>query len=541
VLGLKLVVLLVLTVLFSITTSAYADGIFVEFDKSEYHTGDSLTVTGYVAELKMPVIAMSIFDPSGTILSANSVEIEPDGLFSKTLFLDSPFYEAPGEYKIKLDYGKISQNAFFTISNNDISQEVPEKPILPEITSLTTDKSTYTDNQIITISGLVSAMDYPTVLIGIYDTFGSPAGFYFGQVNSDLTFSTNFLAKAGINFKVGGTYSIKAHYAESTKTTSFNFDLSEEIISEDVVLPITDEPTITDEPPTKDEPSKNNDSSTSISNQNDQTITTSNDAPEKNAPTNKSNNNQSIIQNIPDENNDEEKPNNDSIQQDIITQDQNKKSQKNSAAEIKRADNLSVEDIELGLMLNQINLNCDSSKYADTITYYDGMGPALYRLCKFDNSLNFFNDSLMDDPNNVEILSNKASTLGKLGRISEAIIYYDKALDIDPNFLPAINNKANALANLGQYDEARKLYESVIAKNPNYTTAKENLLVLNSQIPPSVPVVLKPQLNQNYESGNDVSVMRDLTSKETSDSSNESFNFFEEISVVFSSLFGFLK
>jgi len=138
-------------------------------------------------------------------------------------------------------------------------------------------------------------------------------------------------------------------------------------------------------------------------------------------------------------------------------------------------------------------------------------------------------------------LSNKASTLGKLGRISEAIIYYDKALAINPNFLPAINNKANALANLGQYDEARKLYESAIAKNPNYTTAKENLSVLNSQIPPSVPVVLKPQLNQNYEPGNDVSVMRDLTSKETSDSSNESFNFFEEVSVVFSSLFGFLK
>ncbi|MCV0399958.1 MAG: tetratricopeptide repeat protein [Nitrosarchaeum sp.] len=147
----------------------------------------------------------------------------------------------------------------------------------------------------------------------------------------------------------------------------------------------------------------------------------------------------------------------------------------------------------------------------------------------------------MDDPNNVEVLSNKASTLGKLGRISEAITYYDKALDINPNFLPAINNKANALATLGQYDEAKKLYESAIAKNPSYITAKENLSILNSQIPPNIPVVLKTQSNQNHESNNDVSVIHGLTGKETSDSLNESFNFFEEMSVVFSSLFGFLK
>ena len=42
-----------------------------------------------------------------------------------------------------------------------------------------------------------------------------------------------------------------------------------------------------------------------------------------------------------------------------------------------------MEDIELGKLLNQIKLECDSSTYADTISYYDGMGPALYRLCQF--------------------------------------------------------------------------------------------------------------------------------------------------------------
>ena len=53
------------------------------------------------------------------------------------------------------------------------------------------------------------------MLIGIYDPLGAPTGFYFGAVDSNLEFSTNFLAKAGVNFRIDGTYSIKAHYAET--------------------------------------------------------------------------------------------------------------------------------------------------------------------------------------------------------------------------------------------------------------------------------------------------------------------------------------
>ena len=105
--------------------------------------------------------------------------------------------------------------------NEVIEETIESSP--PEIILLTTDKSLYTDNDTITITGSVSTLDSPTVLIGIYDTFGAPAGFYFGNINSDLEFSTSFLAKADVNFKVDGTYSIKAHYAESSKTSSFEF------------------------------------------------------------------------------------------------------------------------------------------------------------------------------------------------------------------------------------------------------------------------------------------------------------------------------
>jgi len=183
-------------------------------------------------------------------------------------------------------------------------------------------------------------------------------------------------------------------------------------------------------------------------------------------------------------------------------------------------------------------LKCDSTTLTDTISYYDGMGPALYKLCKFDSSLNLFNDSLVDNPNDVEILVNKGSTLGKLGYFSEAIVYYDQAINIDPDFLPAKNNKANALVNLENFDEAILLYNEILVKNPDYTTARKNLDT----------VLLETSLSETAEFGTDNIVYQksSLPEKTISFESQKQkpTNFFEELSLVFSSigsLFGFLN
>ena len=104
-LGNKVWILLVVAVVsFSLVSDSFATDILVEFDKSEYNTGDELTLTGFIPEFTMPIVAVSIYDPNGTILSANNLEIDQDGLFSKTFSLDSPFYDTPGKYIIKIDY-----------------------------------------------------------------------------------------------------------------------------------------------------------------------------------------------------------------------------------------------------------------------------------------------------------------------------------------------------------------------------------------------------------------------------------------------------
>ena len=361
-----------------------------------------------------------------------------------------------------------------------------------EITLLYTDKKQYTDKDLIKITGLVSTLDSPTVLIGVYDPFGMPTGFYIVSIDSDLEFSTSFPVKAGVNFRTDGTYSIKAHYAETKATSFFDYyEILQPVIEETIKEPV--------------EPIEESVEDEIISD-------VTNISLDK--------------QIIKEESND----NYESVKKNPIISNPKKIT---LTTELKKHDNLTVEDIELGKLLNQINLKCDSSTFTDTISYYDGMGPALYRLCKFDSSLNFFNDSLINKPNDVEILVNKGSTLGKLGYFSEAIEYYDQALSIVPDFLPAKNNKANALANLGNFDEAILLYTEILVKNPNYTAAEKNLEIALSKTVES-------------ETENVVYQQSALPEKTISFEikKQKPTNFFEELSLVFSSLgslFGFLN
>ncbi len=65
--------------------------LIIQTDKEQYHTGEELTVSGFIQEKKMPVIAMRVYDPDGVTISANNVEIDEFNTFSRTVHLDSPF------------------------------------------------------------------------------------------------------------------------------------------------------------------------------------------------------------------------------------------------------------------------------------------------------------------------------------------------------------------------------------------------------------------------------------------------------------------
>jgi len=483
-------ILFVLTILSpAITTQVFADSFIVTLDNEQPEIGDTLLISGEIVEFGMPIIAMSVYDPDGKILSANNLDISSNS-FSKSLLLDSALYEKTGEYTITFDYGQITQNHSFEIQSTE-PEIILETDDVPEILLLYTEKQQYTDSETIIISGLVSSFDSPTVLIGIYDPFGMPAGFYFGMVNSDLEFSTSFLVKDGVNFRTEGTYSVKAHYAETEAVSFFEYSkvlqeiIPDENITEETVDVIKDETIdeITDETIDKNIEEETSDEIVSDLNElPDEEIIDeeTNDEIKNETVENESTIDDFIIPNTVDDT--DEKTNITEIIETKIINDENSSEIISPNIEIKKQNNLSVEDIELGKILNQINLECDSSDFVDMISYYDGMGPALYRLCDFDISLNFFKDTLKKDPNNIEVLVNTGSAIGKLGDFSKAIFYYDLALEIDSTFLPAKNNKANALANLGNLDDAIILYETILDENPDSLTIQKNLETANSQI-----------------------------------------------------------
>ncbi len=471
--------ILILSISLPLAFGDNSGGIIASPDKEFYETGGSLFITGQVEEKKMPILALRIFDPDGSILSANNVKIEEDNSFSKMVSLDSPFYDEPGTYTVKIDYGKLDKEITFEIKSDGSSDKiifVDYEEIIPELTHLETDKPVYTDNDIITISGTVNSIDEATVLIGIHDPFGVPTGFYFGEINSNNEFFASFLAKAGINFKIDGTYTILAYYGESKKEISFDFveSTSTEIIEEEIV---------------------------------------------KQAPT-------IIVKEIIPETKD-------------VPITENKLPKPKQEKKSVKAKNLSVEDIELGILLNQITLNCDKNDYIDTVSYYDGMGPAMIRLCKYSEAITFFDQELVVDSNNVQSLTNKGAALAKLGYFEEAILYYDHALEINSSFISALNNKGNALSQLWKFNEAIGIYNAAKNLDPDNKILTKNLALSESRFVPldeNQKTIFEP-LIQNTK-GEKIEKFEEVKPKKDS----EEPDFFEQIGIIFSSIgsiFGF--
>ena len=465
---------------FTVPVLADESSIFLETDQQEYQIGDLMIISGFVEEKRMPVVALKIFNPNGGILSANQVDIDDDNTFYKSIALDSPFYDEEGIYSITMNYGQLETEINFEMVSDSVDDTISDDDfsfLFPEILAMFTDQEIYQDGDTVSILGLVSEKDAPSVLIGIYDPFGTPAGFYFADVDNDLEFTTSFLVKDGVNFKTEGFYSITAFYGDSEVITSFEY--AEKI--ETVEIPIID-----------------NDADDDISNDVDDST----------------NSDKKIITNIP-------KP----VAPQVNTLNKDKKT-------ILQTKNLSVEDIELGIMLNQINLRCDTSEFVDTISYYDSMGPALIRLCKYDEAIYYYDQSLVQDPNNVEILTNKGSALAKMGFYEEAIVHYDSALAVDKNYYLALNNKGNALVNLGKYDEAILSYNKALDSAPsnsvilnNFEKAKEKLVIFEvDSVKSDNSRVLEPKDN----------LIRASNQQETS-------SIFDQIGNMFSSLFNFLS
>jgi tetratricopeptide (TPR) repeat protein len=419
----------------------------------------------------MPVVALKIFNPDGGILSAHQVELV-NNTFSKIIDLDSPFYDIPGTYTVTMNYGKLtSETNFDIVADNDKAPEPATQTSSPEILAMFTDEEVYGDGDTVTVIGLVSEKVEESVLVGIYDPSGTPAGFYFGNVDPNDEFSVSFLVKGGVNFKTEGTYSVSAFYGESDASTSFEY----------VKQKASSPPEVIENKNTKDQTKEEN-----------------------------------IIKDV------QKNPPNTNI------------TPKKNNQPPKAQNNLSVEDIELGIMLNEIKLKCDTNEFVDLISYSEGMGPALIRLCKYADAIYFYDQALKNDPKNVEILINKGSALAKMKFYDEAIMHYDSALSIQPKNYLALNNKANALASLGNYEDAMSLYNAALFFAPDSSVILKNLQKAQDK-----SLVLK--FNNENETKNENATSEEVVVEPEKNlvqtDNQESLNIFEQIGNALSSIF----
>ena len=116
-------IMLVLTALTPfVLTDVFADSIIVDFDKAAYFLGDPISLWRN-SWLWNACYCNEYLWSRWKILSANNLEITSENP-SKTLQLDSPFYEKPGEYNVKLNYGQISQEHYFSIEDEFVESEI---------------------------------------------------------------------------------------------------------------------------------------------------------------------------------------------------------------------------------------------------------------------------------------------------------------------------------------------------------------------------------------------------------------------------------
>jgi len=75
----------------------------------------------------------------------------------------------------------------------------------------------------------------------------------------------------------------------------------------------------------------------------------------------------------------------------------------------------------------------------------------------------------------IQILSNTASTLSKLGNYEEAIEACRQVISLSPKYLPVYNNLGYSLAHLGREEEALAVYKKALDMNSEYSLAYDGI------------------------------------------------------------------
>ena len=103
---------------------------------------------------------------------------------------------------------------------------------------------------------------------------------------------------------------------------------------------------------------------------------------------------------------------------------------------------------------------------------------------QWDESLNYFQDALLDDPENPQLHFNIGSVLYKKQQYEEALKSFEKAIITQDVKLQqnAYYNQGNTFYQLNQYQEAIQAYKKTLDLNPSDQEAKHNLELVRAKL-----------------------------------------------------------
>ena len=96
----------------------------------------------------------------------------------------------------------------------------------------------------------------------------------------------------------------------------------------------------------------------------------------------------------------------------------------------------------------------------------------------WEEAVAYYNQALLLDPRNVELLTETADNYDDLRRFDNALKLYDRALEIRPNDLDLLASKAGIYQAQGNLTQAARCLEGVNALTPSYEAVPEKVAQL---------------------------------------------------------------
>jgi len=122
-----------------------------------------------------------------------------------------------------------------------------------------------------------------------------------------------------------------------------------------------------------------------------------------------------------------------------------------------------IAEIEEILDSSKVGLYLD---YLDNLSVEELISKAVEfeKTGKFRNALSYYDRAVIESfdsgENEIKALIGKGTVLNSLGQYVDAIEYFDNVLEMEPDNISALKKKAFALAQLGRVEEARDYFES---------------------------------------------------------------------------------